>query len=364
MIDTPITSNNSETINRNTHNDSFITLCTLNIRGLNDPMKQTQLMNYAETQYYDIIGLTETHFTTYNNTYTFKNHPSYHAIWTLDTTQSHSGTGLLIHHSLSKFIIRTSQHLGRITTVDLSFKHHKSLRVIVVYLPPNNLPLNRQVSNKVLALLNECFTLHLTPIVMGDFNVNFEKLYHNLYHNVKLSSPKFGLLKRLINQGYIDSQLLFEPSPTPTFNNISRIDGIFLHSTIQDFLIHCYTDKCPLYNTDHNMVICAISKSDFITPHSTATQKSKHLKRKLLQFDHMNDELWNNFALKTDELIIESGLHQLESALTTLSSINSLNDSLEQILRTASNMIIPYKWSSDNYFDNKPKSLITTHQHF
>jgi len=111
------------------------------------------------------------------------------------------------------------------------------------------------------------------------------------------------------------------------------------------------------------MVICAISKSDFITPHSNATQKRKHLKRKLLQFDRMNDELWNNFALKTDELIIESGLHQLESPLTTLSAINSLNDSLEQILRTASNMIIPYKWSSDNYFDNKPKSLITTHQY-
>ncbi len=142
MIDTPITSNNSKTINSNTHNDSFITLYTLNIRGLNDPMKQTQLMHYAETQHYDIIGLTKTHFTTYNNTYTFKNHPSYHAILTLDITQSHSGTGLLIHHSLSKFIIRTSQHLGRITTVDLSFKHHKSLRIIVVYLPSNNLPLN------------------------------------------------------------------------------------------------------------------------------------------------------------------------------------------------------------------------------
>ncbi len=80
MIDTPITSNNSKTINSTTHNDSFLTLCILNIQGLNDPMKQTQLMNYAKTQHYDIIGLTETHFITYNNTYTFKNHPSYQAI--------------------------------------------------------------------------------------------------------------------------------------------------------------------------------------------------------------------------------------------------------------------------------------------
>ncbi len=232
MINTPILSLITNTNLSNTPDNSFINLCTLNIRGLNDPMKQTQLLNYAKSQHYDIIGLTETHFTTYNNTHTFKNHLTYHAIWTIDNTQSHSGTDLLIHHSLSKLIIRTLQHLGRITTVNLSFKHYKSLQLIVVYLPPNNLPLNCQILNKVLALLNECFTLHLTLIVMGDFNVNLEKLYHNLQHDIKLSSPKFSLLKHIINQGYINTQLLFELLPSPTFNHISRIDGIFVYPNI------------------------------------------------------------------------------------------------------------------------------------
>ncbi len=102
----------------------------------------------------------------------------------------------------------------------------------MIYLPPNNLPLNQEVSNKTIALINECNNLHLTPIIMGDFNVNLEKLYHNIYHNIKLSSPKFGLLKHLINQGYIDAQFLFEPSPTPIFNNLFRIDAIFFHPNI------------------------------------------------------------------------------------------------------------------------------------
>jgi len=75
----------------------------------------------------------------------------------------------------------------------------------VIYLLSNNLPLNREVSNKTITLINEYTSLHLTPIIMGDFNVNLEKLYHNIYHNIKLSSPKFGLLKCLINQGYIDA---------------------------------------------------------------------------------------------------------------------------------------------------------------
>ncbi len=75
----------------------------------------------------------------------------------------------------------------------------------MVYLLPNNLPLNREVSNKTIALINECNNLHLISFIMRDFNVNLEKIYHNIYHNIKLSSPKFGLLKHLINQGYIDA---------------------------------------------------------------------------------------------------------------------------------------------------------------
>src|SRR6266542_4260620 len=254
-------------------------------------MKQTQLINYLELQHYDIIGLTETHFSTHHSTHTFKSHPTYQAIWILDNTQSHSGSSLIIHKSLSPFIICTSQHLGRITTVDLSFKHQKSLRIIVVYLPPNNLPLNREVSNKIIALINECNNLHLIPIIMGDFNVNLEKLYYNIYHNIKLSLPKFGLLKRLINQGYIDAQLLFKSSPTLTFNNLSRIDAIFLHPNIQHSIIHSFTDDCSLYNTDHRMVVCAISKSDFITTNSNAIQRRKYSKRKIYQFDHMTDDI-------------------------------------------------------------------------
>ncbi len=140
----------------------------------------------------------------------------------------------------------------------------------MVYLSSNNLPLNHNISNKTIALINECTSLHLTLIIMRDFNVNLEKLYHNIYYNIKLSSPKFGLLKHLINQDYIDAQLLFEPSPTLIFNNISRIDAIFFHSNIQHSIIHSFTNDCPLYNTDHQIIGCDISKSDFITSHSNA----------------------------------------------------------------------------------------------
>ncbi len=91
------------------------------------------------------------------------------------------------------------------------------------------------------------------------------------------------------------------------------------------------------------MMICAISRSDFIISKSNATQKRKYLKRKIFQFDCMTDESWASYVLKTDELIIESDLHRSPASLNSQTDINSLNDSLEQILKTTTNSIIPYK---------------------
>ncbi len=196
---------------------------------------------------------------------------------------------------------------------------------------------------------------------MRDFNVNLEKLYHNIYHNTKLLSSKFGLLKRLINQSYIDVQLLFEPSPTLTFNNLFRIDAIFFHPIIQHSIIHNFTDNYSLYNTDHQIVVCAIFKSDFITSHSNAVQKRKQSKRKIYQFDRMTDNTWADYTLKTDELIIKANLHHPSDPITMQLALNSLNDSLEQILRMITNKCIPYKWSSNTYFEHKLKSLVSTY---
>ncbi len=56
-------------------------------------------------------------------------------------------------------------------------------------------------------------------------------------------------------------------------------------------------------------------------------------------------------------------MHRFSASLNSQSNINSLNDSLEQILKTATNSIVPYKWSSNSHIENKLKSLVITHQH-
>ncbi len=57
----------------------------------------------------------------------------------------------------------------------------------------------------------------------------------------------------------------------------------------------------------------------------------------------MTDDTWADYTLTTDELIIEANLHHLFDPITTQLALNSLNNSLKQILRTATNKCIPYK---------------------
>ncbi len=57
----------------------------------------------------------------------------------------------------------------------------------------------------------------------------------------------------------------------------------------------------------------------------------------------MIDEKWDNYILKTDKLVIKSNLHRSTNPITTQLAFNSLNDSLKQILRIVTNIIISSK---------------------
>ncbi len=57
----------------------------------------------------------------------------------------------------------------------------------------------------------------------------------------------------------------------------------------------------------------------------------------------MTDDTWADYTLKTDELTIEVNLQYPFDPITMQSALNSLNDSLEQILKMATNKCIPYK---------------------
>src|SRR6266540_1112005 len=153
------------------------------------------------------------------------------------------------------------------------------------------------------------------------FNLHFlQNLIYSFLEIFIKNCTNFGCVKKenyMVYEIHTKIARFFFIWPSSTFNYLSRIDGIFVHPNIQESIIHYHTDDCPLYNTDHSMVVCAISRSDFIILKSNATEKRKYLKRKIFQFNRMTDEIWVNYVLKTDELILKSDLHRSPASLNS-----------------------------------------------
>src|SRR5688572_7416040 len=121
----PVTDNARDQINNN-NNFQFpsnkFTYATINIRGLNDTIKQTNLINECAHHQLNIIALQETHFKSNSCQHIFSKHPLYQSIWTYDETNPCSGTGFLISKDIAKYLHRSSSYKSRILWIDFQFK--------------------------------------------------------------------------------------------------------------------------------------------------------------------------------------------------------------------------------------------------
>src|SRR5437764_15258310 len=76
-------------------------LATNNIRGLCEPTKQTQLINFIESNNIDIMGISESKLTSRTADFIFKNHDDYLSWWNCDdSNQAGSGVSLIMKNIL------------------------------------------------------------------------------------------------------------------------------------------------------------------------------------------------------------------------------------------------------------------------
>src|SRR3989337_2995922 len=105
------------------HRSYNINIASINVRGLNDSLKQTNLINESLHNHIDILALQETHFTSPSCKHVYNRHPNYHTIWAHDDENTFSGVGLLIKHDLAKHIQKFDSYKGRILQCDLCTNH-------------------------------------------------------------------------------------------------------------------------------------------------------------------------------------------------------------------------------------------------
>ena len=156
----------------------YFTLACHNVRGLNDPAKQSQLLNLMLDKNISILGISETKLPKSSSSHLYRENPDFYTSWSSHPSHSLSGgVGLLIRKPYSRHIQKIYKWNGRIISADLYFNDFK-LKILNVYVPPNHPDNTKERSDthkKVIEILTSAAAENFVSIMMGDLNIDAYK---------------------------------------------------------------------------------------------------------------------------------------------------------------------------------------------
>src|SRR6266498_139705 len=353
--------------------DSYdvLTLACHNVRGLNDPVKQSQLLNLTLDKDISILGLSGTKLSLSASKHLFTDQPLFRSFWSPHPTRQFSGgVGLIIKNPYARHIQKVHKWHGRIISADLYFSDFK-LKIINVYVPPRSLANNTERSEThqhLLSLLESAKADGCTCITMGDFNVDAFQ-YNDLLSSPQYRTPvKFSLLERLIYDNYLDNCAIHNDSPLPTYTyhnsntNISshsRLDYIWLSPNFPlDDIIHSeLLDTTPYYDSDHFMLTTHISFTSVNSTLSKARLKQKHESRRIVLHQSITINQWDQFRLRIDDILKTSPKFSINSSM----NVKWLN--LKQLIRDTALKLFPKKPVSNTHHSQLPNHLSLMKHH-
>ena len=113
-------SNNNHNINNiNIQGPSFA-IAMHNVRGLGSITKQSQLLVHMLENNLSIMGISETKLKSQATSLIFKGNTEVTAWWCCnDTSPTSSGVGIILHHSIAKYVQSVKGYKGRVIHTDL-----------------------------------------------------------------------------------------------------------------------------------------------------------------------------------------------------------------------------------------------------
>src|SRR6266498_2663593 len=353
--------------------DSYdvLTLACHNVRGLNDPVKQSQLLNLTLDKDISILGLSGTKLSLSASKHLFTDQPLFRSFWSPHPTRQFSGgVGLIIKNPYARHIQKVHKWKGRIISADLYFNSFK-LKVINVYVPPRSLANNVERSDThqhLLSLIESSKIENCTCIIMGDLNVDAFQ-YNDLLSSPQYRTPaKFSLLERLIHDNYLDNCAIHNDSPLPTYtyrnsstnaSSHSRLDYIWLSPNFPiDDIIHTeLIDSSPYYDSDHFMLMSHFSFTSINSTLSKARLKQKQESRRIVLHHSITINQWDQFRLKVDNTLMTNPKFSINSSM----NVKWLN--LKQLIRDTALEIFPKKLVSNTHRSQLPNHLSLMKHH-
>jgi hypothetical protein len=135
LITNPEAINAPTNLTNNSFSPSYWQIGTLNTQGLTDPTKHNLWFTFLSFSKFDIFIHTETNSNTHSQQ--FWQFSNFKTFWYNDNQQqTGSGIGISITTELAHHIYKKQQFHGRILSLDLTFPHKHTVRIIGVYLLP------------------------------------------------------------------------------------------------------------------------------------------------------------------------------------------------------------------------------------
>ena len=342
-------------------NANPLTITTHNTRNLSDTTKFAQLLETLTLHKVDICGVTETGHTT-GQKYKTKQHPEFAAYWSTSVNR-YAGVGLIIHRKWCTYIQSTYLQSDRFIYVDLFFKGHIKVRIIVIYLhaDPTTRMQRQTLQAQIIDLLKSSQKEHYHTIIMGDFNANLERFYNSVSkHNQGnwqyaifhyLQQNQFSDLHRLYSTDQAHSGYTFI---LPQNGAVSRIDAIFTSPNFPFASLYCHTRKFFLYLSDHLIVAAYFQPIE-----SKQAQQEKRLRTrcKVYNVQKMEKDDWQNFSTYSDKYYHDHNFKQYEQLPANRHSLNLLWTKIKEVLVTTTNKTVPCSFRSSENRLPKSKSL-------
>ncbi len=164
------------------NNDSILKFATHNVRSFNNPVKKQNIMDSVLNYNLDFFGICETNLTIKQTKYAFRTlNTDYDYYFSSDIHHNGSGVGIIIKNTLSSHVFNHFEYKGRVIYLDLQMKNNKKLRVFQIYLHTSNYDIKERMKTHAIIKehINQARNRHYQIIIMGDFNVNPDKLRLN-----------------------------------------------------------------------------------------------------------------------------------------------------------------------------------------
>src|SRR6266511_879683 len=114
-------------------------IATNNVSGLNEPVKQQQIMNYINEFKIDFFGLSETKLTTKTAELLWKCDPTYTSWWNCNVDSPWSaGVGLVVNNTYAKYVQEVNGYKGRVIYMKMYMQGRFKLMIIQVYIHTND----------------------------------------------------------------------------------------------------------------------------------------------------------------------------------------------------------------------------------